>query len=310
MCLAVALVAQSVLSGNSWAQNRREQTVALGKQLFFDPRLSGDDSMSCATCHLPEKAFTDGRAQAKGRTGKLLSRNAPTLLNVGFHDRFTWDGRVESLEAQALLPIQSPDEMHQDLGELERELDAIPGYAQQFQTAFGTKVTREGIAKALAAFERTLVTKPSAFDRYQRGDRDALSPAAERGRELFFEDAGCGRCHSGPHLSDGKLYRLGVSFEDDGLGGVTGKKEDRGKFRTPSLRNVEKTGPYMHDGSMKTLDDVVAFYYRTAPTTVVDDLPLDIEPLLGRSYSEVADIVAFLESLTGEPPIVTPPKLP
>jgi cytochrome c peroxidase len=200
--------------------------------------------------------------------------------------------------------------MHQELGELERELRAVPGYVEQFRQVFGTEVTRDGISKALAAFERTLVTEPSAYDRYARGDRDALSPAAERGRELFFGDAGCVRCHSGPHLTDGKFYRLAVSFKDDGLAGVTGKTEDRAKFRTPSLRNVGQTAPYMHDGSLNTLEDVVTFYYRTAPATTVGSLPIDIEALLGRSYSEISDIVAFLESLTGESPAIVPPKLP
>jgi cytochrome c peroxidase len=286
------------------------EKVLLGKELFFDPRLSEDNSMSCATCHLPEKAFADGRAQAKGRNGKVLSRNVATLLNIGFYSRFMWDGRAASLEQQALLPIQSSDEMHQDLSDLERELVAVPSYAEQFKGIFGTNVTRDGIAKALAAFERTLVTKSSAYDRYLDGEHDALTPAADRGRELFFGDAGCVRCHSGPQLSDGKFYRLGVSFKDDGVAGVTGKKEDRGKFRTSSLPNVATTAPYTYDGSLNTLEDVVTFYYRTASANAVDDSPLDIEPLLGRSYSEIPVIVAFLESLTGEPPPIVPPEHP
>lgn len=286
------------------------EKVSLGKQLFFDPRLSGDNSMNCATCHLPDKAFTDGRPQAKGRHGKALARNVPTLLNAGFQSRLMWDGRADSLEQQALLPIHSPDEMNQDLGELERELSAVPEYAAQFMKVFGTAVTRQGIAKALAAFERTLVMKPSRYDRYVRGERDALSPAAERGRELFFGEAGCARCHKGPLLSDGKFYRLGIPGDDQGRAHVTGRKDDKGKFKTPPLRNVELTAPYMHDGSFKTLEDVVTYYYRTAPTATVDSLPLDVEPLLGRSYSEVADLVAFLCALTGPAPTITPPRLP
>lgn len=284
--------------------------VALGKQLFFNPRLSGDNSMSCATCHAPDKAFTDGLPRAKGHGDKTLARNTPTLVNVGLQSRLMWDGRASSLEEQALLPIQSPEEMKQSLDELERELNAIPAYGELFMKVFGTAATREAIAKALAAFERTLVMKPSDYDRYVRGDHDALSPAAERGRELFFGEAGCSRCHSGPLLSDGKLYRLGVSFSDGGRGEVTGKSEDKGKFKTPPLRNVTRTAPYMHDGSLETLDDVVTFYYRSAPTATADGLPLDIEPLLGRSYSEIADLVAFLESLTGKVPAVDAPQLP
>jgi len=284
--------------------------VALGKQLFFDPRLSGDNSMSCATCHVPDKAFADGLPTAKGYADKPLARNTPTLVNVGLQSRLMWDGRANSLEEQALLPIQSPEEMNQDLDDLERELNAILGYAEQFDQVFGSVVTRETIAKALAAFERTLVMEPSDYDRYVRGDRDAMSPAAQRGRELFFGEAGCSRCHSGPLLSDGKHYRLGVSFDDDGRGRVTGKAEDQGKFKTPPLRHVARTAPYMHDGSFKTLEDVVTFYYRSVPVATSGEVPLDVEPLLGRSYSEIADLVAFLEALTGEVPAVASPELP
>lgn len=284
--------------------------VALGKQLFFDPRLSGDNTISCATCHLPDKAFADGLPRAKGAGGKELARNTPTLLNVAFFERFFWDGRASSLEEQALEPIQSPDEMNQDLDELEKELGAVPGYVEQFRSVFGTDVTRDGIAKSLAAFQRTLVTGPSPFDRYLAGEEDALSYEAKQGLELFTGAAGCVRCHRGPLLSDGKFYRLGVSFDDEGRAAVTGKNEDTAKFRTPSLRNVAQTGPYMHDGSMKTLYQVVEFYYRNAPTTARNGLKPDIEPLLGQSYTEISALVAFLESLTGEAPKITPPKLP
>ncbi len=286
------------------------EKVALGKQLFFDPRLSGDNQMSCATCHLPDQAFGDGLAQGKGHGGKTLSRNTPTLLNVGFFERFDWDGRAKSLEEQALGPIQSPDEMNQGLDELERELNGIPGYVAQFQKIFGSKVTRDGIAKSLAAFQRTLVTKPSPLDRFLAGDKAALSAEAKQGKELFDGIAGCVRCHQGPLLSDGQLYRLGVSFKDEGLAKVTGRKEDQGKFRTPSLRNIAQTGPYMHDGSKRNLAEVVEFYYRGVPTTTSDGLALDVQPLVGQSYSEIALLVAFLVSLTGETPKVERPELP
>jgi cytochrome c peroxidase len=283
--------------------------VTLGRQLFFDPRLSGDNKMSCATCHLPEKSFSDGLPQAKGAGGKVLKRNTPSLLNVGFYSTFLWDGRVRSLEEQALLPIQSPDEMNQNLDELEKKLNAVPGYVSQFQSVFGTRVTRDGIAKALAAFQRTLVTGPSPYDRYLAGDQKALSEEARRGMALFFGDAGCSRCHQGPLLSDEKFYRLGVS-QDLGRGVVTGKKEDQYRLRTPSLRNVARTGPYMHDGSQKTLGDVVTYYYRYVPRSGPEGTSLDIEPLLGNSLTEVGDLIAFLESLTGEEPKVSAPKLP
>jgi cytochrome c peroxidase len=284
--------------------------VALGKQLFFDARLSGDNRMSCATCHLADKALADGLPVAVGHGGKKLGRNTPSLLNVGFYKSYSWDGRSKSLEEQALGPITSADEMHQDLAELERELSGVPGYVRQFESVFGAKVERGGIAKALAAFQRTLVTKPSPLDRYLAGEKDALSEQAQEGLRLFQGDAGCARCHRGPLLSDEKFYRLGVEFRDQGLAAVTRKREDRGKFRTPSLRNVAQTGPYMHDGSLKTLDEVVTFYYRQVPAAHPDGGPLDVEPLLGQSFSEIPAIVAFLESLSGEAPQISQPKLP
>lgn len=286
------------------------EKAALGKQLFFDPRLSGDNTRSCATCHLPEKAFADGRARADGLDGEPLSRNTPSLLNVAFQSKFFWDGRAASLEEQALVPIEDRREMAQDLGALEEELSAVPEYVEQFRAVFDSGVTRDSIAKALAAFQRTLVTGPSPFDRYLAGDEDAISAEARHGLELFQGDAGCVRCHNGPLLADGEFYRLGVSFADRGRAALTGKEEDRGKFRTPSLRNVAQTAPYMHNGSMRTLDQVIEFYLRGAPTSTSGGLPPDIDPLLGLSYSEIRALVAFLESLTGEPPEITPPELP
>jgi cytochrome c peroxidase len=284
--------------------------VALGKQLFFDPRLSGDNTMSCATCHIPDKAFADGLAKSPGDGGKPLSRNTQGLANVALFSSYFWDGRAASLEQQALEPIQSPVEMNQNLDELERELNAIGGYRQQFQEVFGTQVTRNGIAKSLAAFQRSLVTQPSPFDRYLAGDKGAISKAAERGLELFQSDAGCIRCHNAALLSDGKFYRIGASWRDRGRGAITKNAADDYRFRTPSLRNVAETAPYMHDGSRETLYDVVAFYFRGVPKATPDGKPLDIEPRLDSSFSDIDNLVAFLRSLTGELPEVTRPKLP
>jgi cytochrome c peroxidase len=283
--------------------------AALGKQLFFDPRLSGDNTMSCASCHLPEKAFADGHRRGRGRDGKTLMRNTPSLLNVGFKSELLWDGRVRTLEQQALIPLADPNEMNQDLTELEKELRAIPGYAEQFQKVFGQEVRMEGIAKALAAFERTLVTKPSPFDRYLQGNSDALSAEAKRGLELFAGEANCVACHRGPLLSDGEYYRVVVSAEDEGRGAVTGEA-DRGRFRTPPLRNVANTAPYMHDGSQQSLHQVVEFYLRGVPAHASTEPALDVAPLLGVSYSEIGSLVSFLRSLTGELPDIEPPQLP
>ena len=282
--------------------------VALGKQLFFDARLSGGNDVSCATCHIPGMAFTDGLPKGWGAAGKDLPRNTPSLLNVGFYESYFWDGRAVSLEEQALAPILSPDEMNQDLDELEKELNAVPGYAAQFQSVFGGGVTREGIAKALAAFQRSLVSRDSDFDRYLAGDRSALSGEAREGWRLF-QSAGCIRCHNGPNLSDSGFYRLGTSFEDQGRGAITGDNLDVHAFRTPGLRDVARTAPYMHNGSLKTLTEVVEFYYRsTAPPP--GGLTLSFAPLIGRSYSEIFPIVAFLEALSGNAPAVAPPQLP
>ena len=284
--------------------------IALGKQLFFDPRLSGANTMSCATCHLPDKAFADGLAKSPGNDGQPLNRNTLSLANVALFDSLLWDGRASSLEEQAFDPLQSPLEMNQNLDELERELNAIDGYRRQFQDVYGTPITRDGIAKSLAAFERTLVTQPAPLDRYLAGDKQAISKAAERGFELFQTEAGCIRCHHGPLLSDGKFYRIGASWRDRGRGLVTHKAEDDYRFRTPSLRNVAQTAPYMHDGSLETLYDVVLFYFRAVPASTPQGQPLDINPRLDSSFSDIDNIVAFLHCLTGTLPEVTPPELP
>jgi cytochrome c peroxidase len=284
--------------------------VALGKQLFFDPRLSGENSMSCASCHIPEKAFADGKRFSKGNGGKRLSRNTPGLLNVAFYSVFTWDGRAKSLEEQAFGPITSPDEMNQDLGELEIELNAVSGYVKQFRRVFNTPVTRKGIAMALAAFQRTLHSPNAPIDRYLQGDKTALSQRARLGMELFTGEAGCSRCHRGPLLSDGKFYRLEHSFRDTGQEAITGKKSDRYKFRTPSLRDVSRTGPYMHDGAIETLNEVVMFYLRLVPNRTPEKMPLDVEPVQSVTLDDLDAIVEFLESLSGKSPKITPPKLP
>lgn len=284
--------------------------VELGKKLFFDPRLSGSNDMSCATCHLPEKAYADGLALSPGAGGRELERNTPTCLNVGLLPALFWDGRAETLEEQALVPIQSDVEMNQDLDDLEAELSAIPGYVREFQDVFGTKPDRRGIAKSLAAFQRTLVTRPAPLDRYLQGEKDALSADAKRGMELFQGEAGCIECHHGPLLSDGKYYRLGVSYRDEGRAKVTGKNQDKARFRTPSLRNVAETAPYMHDGSLATLRDVVTFYYRGIPVAGPGGITPDTSALTGQSFSEIDLLVAFLESLSGDVPVVEPPELP
>jgi cytochrome c peroxidase len=279
-----------------------EAKVELGRKLFFDTRLSGDNQISCATCHQPDKAFGDGLPRGRGVAGKPLARNTPTLLNVAFLSAYFWDGRAGSLEQQALMPIRSDDEMHQDTRLLVTELAADPDYVRQFEQVFGKAINEANIAKALAAFQRSLVRRNSPLDRYLAGDRTALTATARRGLELFIGEADCVRCHHGPLLSDGKYYRLGVGHGDRGRGAVTRERDDDYKFRTAPLRDIALTAPYMHDGSQKTLFDVVEFYFRRAPARGPDDLELDIEPLVDQSYSDIDALVEFLRALTGEPP--------
>ena len=280
--------------------------VELGRQLFFDVRLSGNNRMSCASCHMPGKAFADGRAVSTGADGTPLRRNTRSCLNVGFATSLLADGGATSLEEQALLPIQSPAEMNQPLDTLEKELAQVPGYVKEFKAVFGGPPNRQDLARALAAFQRTLVSGPSPFDRFLAGEKEALSADARAGYELFRGEAGCIACHDGPLLSDGKFYRLGISFRDEGRARITGKKEDRYRFLTPSLRNVAQTGPYMHNGSLKTLDDVILFYYRGVPRQGRDGLAVEIEALQDQSFSEIPLLVAFLKALSGEIPEITP----
>ena len=324
-CVAAAEAPQTAAAANKGQKLQRladevpapasnpttDAKVELGRLLFFDSRLSGDNLLSCASCHIPEKGFADGLARSPGKDGKLLARNTPSVLNTAFLSSLFWDGRVASLEEQALAPLSSPDEMHQGIDELVRELARVDEYAERFETAFGIGPSRETIGQALAAFQRTLVSRNSPLDRYLAGEKDALSKQARRGLELFTGEAGCIRCHHGPLLSDGKFYRLGVGgTRDRGRGAVTEKRDDDYKFRTPPLRDVAQTAPYMHDGSLATLFDVVEFYLRTAPQNGPDGLPLDIEPQLDVSFSDIDALVAFLRSLNGEPRTVERPMVP
>ncbi|MGE3807722.1 MAG: cytochrome c peroxidase, partial [Gemmataceae bacterium] len=287
--------------------------VELGKQLFFDKRLSGNDSIACATCHDPGKGWSDGHPRSVGVNGQILRRSSPTLVNAAYQKFLFWDGRAHSLEQQALIPILDPNEMAADQTALEQELNAIPGYREQFQKVFGTDVTAGNIAKAIAAFERTLVSGNTPFDRYQQGNKSALSPAAERGRELFFNKAHCSACHVGPVLSDSAFHNIGVGIDgkepDVGRQAVHNQLGNRGAFKTPSLRDIARHGPYMHDGSLATLEDVVDYYDKGGtPNPQLDEeiFPLKLTP------EEKKDLVTFLkEGLTSpEYPVVEPPTLP
>ncbi len=285
--------------------------IRLGQQLYFDPRLSADNTISCATCHDPATGWANHHKTDTGIRGQVGNRNSGTILDSAYMRFQFWDGRAASLEEQALGPIHNPIEMGETLEHVVVKLEAIPGYAAQFREVFGTPVNTDGIAKAIASFERTVISGPSPYDRYLQGDRNALSRAAERGMHLFSGKAHCTPCHSGPMFSDQSFHNLGVGTDkpepDVGRFAVTKDPADWAAFKTPSLRNVALTFPYLHDGSEATLLDVINFYDRGGvPNRNLDPLMVPLQ-LTDR---EKADLVAFLESLTGTMPAITPPALP
>ena len=285
--------------------------VRLGAQLYFDTRLSADNTISCGTCHDPRAGWANPHPTDTGINGQVGGRNSGSIINSAYMRFQFWDGREASLEGQALGPIHNPIEMGETLENVVRKLAAIPGYREQFQQVFGADVTTDGIAKAIAAFERTIVSGPSPYDRHLMGERDALSPAARRGLRLFNGKGHCTPCHSGPAFSDQSFRNLGVGMdrEKPDLGRYDHTKDpaDRGRFKTPGLRNVAETGPYLHDGSAKTLRDVIDIYDRGGvPNPGLDRLVLP----LALTAREKADLVAFLEALTGPVPKVEVPKLP
>ena len=290
-----------------------EAKIELGKQLYFDPRLSRDDTVSCASCHDPAQGWSNGERFATGIRGQVGGRNAPTIINSGYFYFQFWDGRAKHVEGQALGPIQNPIEMDLTLPELEKKLNAVEGYRKQFQEVFGTDVTAENIAKAIGAFERTIVSGNAPYDQYEAGDEDALSPAAERGMEIFFGVGNCSACHAGPHFADGGFHNIGVGMDDDepdvGRFSESSLSGDTGSFKTPTLREIARTAPYMHDGRFATLEEVVDYYDKGGtPNDYLDEelFPLEL------TDQQKSDLVAFLkEGLSSEDyPQVEPPELP
>jgi cytochrome c peroxidase len=286
--------------------------VKLGRQLYFEKRISLDRSISCATCHDPEHGWADPRPVSEGVAGAKGGRNSPTILNACYNRVQFWDGREPDLEHQALGPLQNPVEMKMTMPLVVERLKGIPGYVEEFREVFGTEPNDGGVAKAIAAFERTVISDNSPYDQYLRGDRAAMSRAAIRGLHLFKGKAHCLACHSGPNFTDSRFHNLGVGYRsgkyaDVGRFGVTKRREETGAFKTPTLRSVALTAPYMHDGSEKTLADVVDLYSRGGvPNPHPDRLIVPLH-LSGR---EKADLVAFLEALTGAPLGITAPELP
>jgi len=288
-----------------------EAKIELGKRLFFDPRMSQDFSTSCATCHVPEKAFTDALPRSRGFGGRTLKRNSPTVLNAAYNTAQFWDGRAASLDEQCKGPLLSPEEMNMvDEKHLADRLNAVPEYRRDFQNVFNSAPSLDNVARAVAAFERTLTTPDSRFDRYMHGDKSALTDQEKRGLIVFFGRGSCSECHQGANFSDNKYHNLGAkpvpgNPDDVGRYAVTRKEEDRGAFKTPTLRNVALTSPYMHDGSVATLEEVVEFYDRGG-----DGAPNQSKLIfkLNLTVQEKSDLVAFLKALTGTIPHVEAPK--
>jgi len=287
------------------------EKVELGKQLYFDKRLSGDGSVSCATCHNPTKAWTDNKPVSNGIKGQKGGRSAPTVINSGYALFQFWDGRAKSLEEQALGPIQNPVEMGMTLDSVAKKLNAVPGYKAQFQKVFGTDATPDAISKAIASFERTIVSGDAPFDRYEAGDKTAMPAAAVRGYEVFRGKAQCTNCHVGFTQSDSLFHNLGVGIAkpkpDLGRSVISKDPKDTGAFKTPTLRDLSKTAPYMHDGSEATLQSVIELYNRGGNKN--PNLDPKMKPL-NLTESEKQDLIAFLKALDGTYPIVKAPKLP
>lgn len=287
------------------------EKVALGRLLFSDPRLSRDGTVACVTCHAPERGFTDDEPVAIGVDGRRGTRNAPTLVNRAWGTHQFWDGRAASIEAQILATVQSRAEQDLPLPELEERVAAVEAYRERFTNTFADGVTATNIARALAAYVRTIRSGDSPFDRYQFGDRAALSEQQAQGATLFFGRANCWRCHAGPTLSDELFHNTGVAWRpaggftssaplaeprDAGRFIVTDKPADLGAFKTPTLREVARTAPYMHDGSLATLEDVVDFYSDGGQPNPHLDRRIQ---RLGLTADEKAALVAFLRALSG-----------
>ena len=273
--------------------------IALGKKLYFDTRLSKDNTISCATCHDPAKGWSDEGPTSLGINKQRGGRRAPPVVNSAYFPLQFWDGRAPSLEEQAKGPIENPVEMGNTHTEMLKTVDNIPGYVDEFEIVFGTReISVDLIARAIAAFERTVVTTDSPFDRFVRGDTEALTEEEKQGLEIFNGKAHCTSCHWGGHFSDGRFHNIGVPAPagqpaDQGRFVITNDPADMGAFKTPTVRDAALRAPFLHDGSEKSLEDLVEFYNLGGRA---DDPNLDplIVPL-GLSASEKKALVSFMK---------------
>ena len=284
------------------------EKAALGKMLFFDPRLSKNRNMTCATCHNPSFGWEDATSTSVGAKNTHLSRHTPTILNVAWGQSFFWDGRAKTLEEQAKGPIESDVEMNLPIAEAVNRLKKVKSYQAWFSKIFGSQgITGENITKAIATFERTVVSGQAPFDLWIEGDSSAISPQAIRGFELFNGKARCSTCHLGWNFTDNQFHDIGLNTPDQGLMKLTNKNKDAFAFKTPSLRNISQRAPYMHNGSLRTLTEVINHYLsggirRTSLSPLMTPLPL--------TPQEVEDLTAFLHTLTGKDASVSLPILP
>jgi cytochrome c peroxidase len=285
--------------------------VALGKQLFFDERLSIDGSRSCYSCHVCEHGLTDGLPKAIGAGNKELPRSSPTLWNIGYHKEFSWDGRSSSLEKQAMGAWSGPNMGAGDkIGEIVEKINALQDYRTQFHEVFQSDATPDKIMKAIAAFERTLIGGNTAWDRWRAGDQTAISQSAYRGWNIF-QGIKCNNCHDGVLFTDQQYHNIGIGMDqkepDVGRFKVTGRPEDTGAFKTPTLRDIAKSAPYFHDGSAKTLEEAVDIMLGGGkPNQYLDKKNLTPHKVLPEQRE---DLLNFLRSLTVDCKL-TKPALP
>ena len=274
------------------------QKILLGKQLYFDTRLSKDNTISCASCHSPSMGWSDAGPTSSGINKQLGGRRSPPVSNAAYNPLQFWDGRAPSLEEQAKGPIANPIEMGNTHLVMLRTVQDIPGYVDEFKHAYGESIlTIDQVADAVAAFERTVVTTDSPFDRWVKGDVSALTSQEKKGLEIFNGKGHCTACHWGGNFSDGRFHNLGAPQtgplkEDNGRYDVTKDPQDMGKFKTPTIRDVALRAPYLHSGSEKTLEDVVEFYNKGGGKGMKNLDPMMVP--LGLSKSEVKALVAFM----------------
>jgi cytochrome c peroxidase len=299
--LAIFIASTVLLAGCSKPSDQaaNQAEIRLGAQLFTEKRLSRDGSLSCASCHDPARGFTDGQPVAVGINGAKGSRNTPTVYGVAHMSKFFWDGRASTLEEQALGPLTSPIEMAADPEAVVDWLSKDESYRKRFEEVFGGPPTLERLTKALATFQRALKLDPSPFDRWRNGETEAISEAAKRGYKTFSQQGKCSVCHRGTELTDGEFHNLGMASSpekpDLGRFAVSQFEAHRGAFKTPTLYNVELTAPYMHDGSLGTLEEVVEFYDQGGGPGPGRSA---LMRKLNLTDQEKADLVEFLKTLT------------